>query len=294
MACGLRLSCRDLVKIKNKVVNVSKRYSNTISNKAVEKHRHSLLCNATKEEQQFEEQTSGSRDYKFIYPEFLPNPDLVRRDKLTERLERRDMLARRAVITIPEFYVGSVLAVSVADCYASGKTNRFLGVCIQRDGNGLRANFTLRNIIDGQGVEIKYDLYSPLLHKIDVLKLEKRLDDELLYLRDAPPEYSTFSFDFEAVSLPSSVPVPINHMKVKLGPRPWSERWERRNLKGIEDLHLPQRFYDRALHPQISQPSKKHDLMLKYRENINDVETTEIMSEVYSQMKLANINKKVK
>lgn len=43
-----------------------------------------------------------------------------------------------------------------------------------------------------QGVEIFYEMYDPTIHKIDVLRLEKRLDDELLYLRDALPEYSTF------------------------------------------------------------------------------------------------------
>lgn len=292
MAYGLRLSYRDLIKMNAILVHVSKRYSNTVSHTVIEKHRHSFLSNDNKQEKLFDMHTSEARDYRFIYPEFLPNPDLVRRDKLSERLERRDMLKRRTVITIPEFYVGSVLAVSVADCYAVGKSNRFVGICIQRDGNGLRANFTLRNIIDGQGVEIKYDLYSPILHQIEVLKLEKRLDNELLYLRDALPEYSTFTFDFEPVSLPSSAAVPINHTKVKLGPRPWSERWERKKLKGIEDLQLPERFYERALHPQIAQPAKKHDLMIKYRETINDVESAEIMSEVCSTMKLADDNKK--
>ena len=52
---------------------------------------------------------------------------------------------------------------------------------------------------------------------------------------------------------------------MKLGPRPWGDRWERKNLKGVEDLGLPQRFYDRAQHPQIVQPWKKYDLMDKYR-----------------------------
>lgn len=41
-------------------------------------------------------------------------------------------------------------------------------------------------------MEIKYELYDPAIHRIDVIKLEKRLDDELLYLQDALPEYSTF------------------------------------------------------------------------------------------------------
>lgn len=43
------------------------------------------------------------------------------------------------------------MAVTVADPNASGKTNRFVGICIQRGGCGLRAWFILRNVIDHQG-----------------------------------------------------------------------------------------------------------------------------------------------
>lgn len=46
-------------------------------------------------------------------------------------------------------------------------------------------------------MEIFYEMYDPSIHKIDVLRLEKRLDDELLYLRDALPEYSTFDTDMQ-------------------------------------------------------------------------------------------------
>lgn len=45
-------------------------------------------------------------------------------------------------------------------------------------------------------------MYDPSIHKIEVLKLEKRLDDELLYLRDALPEYSTFDPNMETEILP--------------------------------------------------------------------------------------------
>ena len=64
------------------------------------------------------------------------------------------------------------------------------------------------------GVEIRYEIYSPQIQKIDVLRLEKRLDDQLFYLRDAPVEYSTVPFDFEPVPHPPGVAVPINTMKV--------------------------------------------------------------------------------
>jgi len=94
------------------------------------------------------------------------------------------------------------------------KVTRFVGICIQRGGCGLRAWFILRNVVDRQGVEILYDMYCPLIQKIEVLRLEKRLDDSLLYLRDALPEYSTFSFDMEPEMRVDNSVVPINPIKV--------------------------------------------------------------------------------
>ena len=43
------------------------------------------------------------------------------------------------------------MAVTVADINASDKTNRFLGICIDRGGQGLKSWFILRNVIDHQG-----------------------------------------------------------------------------------------------------------------------------------------------
>ena len=43
------------------------------------------------------------------------------------------------------------MAATVADPHAPGKKNRFVGLCIQRGGHGLRAFFILRNVVDGQG-----------------------------------------------------------------------------------------------------------------------------------------------
>ena len=172
------------------------------------------------------------------------------------------MIARRANVDIPEFYVGSVLAVTSSDRHSPGKLHRFVGICIKREGCGLRANFLLRNVIDHQGVEILYDMYDPTIKGIEVLRLEKRLDNELLYLRDALPEYSTFDPNMEIEILAEGAPVPVNEIKVKLKPRPWLDRWERKNLKGVQDLELPQRFYDRA--KELETPWEKYDLMKQY------------------------------
>lgn len=65
-------------------------------------------------------------------------------------------------------------------------------------------------------VEIKYELYNPTILSIEVLVLEKRLDQNLFYLRDAPLEESRFPFDMTSKPLMPGDPVPINEKKVGL------------------------------------------------------------------------------
>lgn len=58
-----------------------------------------------------------------------------------------------------------------------------------------------------------YELYSPRIQKIEVLKLEKRLDDNLMYLRDALPEYSTVDPDMKPVPVSPTGEVPVNKVR---------------------------------------------------------------------------------
>lgn len=218
-------------------------------------------------------------EYRFVYPEFLPDPQMNRRHFVREKLERMDMLKRRSVIEIPEFYVGSILAVTVSDSAAPGKQNRFVGICTQREGQGLRHQFTLRNVVDHQGVEIMYDMYSPMLLKIEVLRLEKRLDANLRYLRDALLEYSTFPLDMEPEPHQEGTPVPINPLKVKMKPLPWTERWELKELKGVMELELPEIIWKRAA--KVATPWEKFDLMKEYRCTIPEEQQVPIWEEVH-------------
>lgn len=200
---------------------------------------------------------------RFLSPEFIPPRQ--RTNPVKFAIERKDMIQRRKVLNIPEFYVGSILSVTMLDPHAAGKTNRFVGICIQRSGKGLGATFTLRNVVDGQGVEICYELYSPRLRSIEVLKLEKRLDDNLMYLRDALPDYSTFDFDMKPVHISPTQDVHVNQTKVRMKPRPWSKRWDRPkfNIKGIRfDLCLTPEQKEHA--QKWAQPWKEYDMLKEY------------------------------
>ncbi|XP_061561105.1 39S ribosomal protein L19, mitochondrial [Phycodurus eques] len=213
---------------------------------------------------------------KFLSPEFIPPRQ--RTNPVKFHMERKDMIRRRGVINLPEFYVGSILAVTMADPNASGKSNRFVGICIQRGGKGLGATFVLRNIINNQGVEICYELYNPRIQEIQVLKLEKRLDDNLMYLRDALPEYSTVDPEMKPLPISSTGEVPVNTLKVKMRPRPWSKHWERPkfDIRGIR--------FDLCVSPagmeyvqKWARPWQEYDMLREY-------DTSEIEEQISSEI----------
>jgi len=202
------------------------------------------------------------------------------------------MVTRRDRIEIPEFYVGSYMAVTVSDSCSPhvNKLSRFVGICIDRGGTGLRAWFILRNVVEGQGVEFMYQMYSPTVAKIEVLRLEKRLDDELYYLRDAPHEYSTVPFEMEPEILPEGAPVPVNTTIVKLHPRPWLRKWETLTgfIHGIELTDAwttpgkirrqEKSFAEGSL--QWHQQTLQFDIMRDYRNTIPVQEQDQLWEEV--------------
>ena len=114
-------------------------------------------------------------------------------------LNQSDIQKRRRNIDIPFFTAGSYLAVTKADPYSPTGTSKFVGICIARRNKGLGSTFILRNVISGVGVEMMYELYSPAIREIQVLKLERRRRAKLYYLRDKPLKYSTVSEKMQPV-----------------------------------------------------------------------------------------------
>lgn len=131
---------------------------------------------------------------------------------------------------------------------------------------------------------MQYEIYDPTIQKIEVLSLEKRLDDHLFYLRDALPKYSTFDLNMEPVTLAEGSEIPINDIKVVLRPRPWLERWERQNLKGIANIDEYLTDKRRRTAVEHEKPWEKYDLMKDYRSTIPDEEQKEIYAEVHAQL----------
>lgn len=81
---------------------------------------------------------------------------------------------------------------------------RFVGICIKKTPeNHLASSFILRNVIANEPIEINFELYSPLVQKIEVLKHEKRTDtqgnEDLTFLRDYPIKDSMVDENMEAL-----------------------------------------------------------------------------------------------
>src|SRR5437660_2324590 len=86
---------------------------------------------------------------------------------------------------VPDFEVGD--QVDVHQKILEGekeRTQMFSGLVISRRGDGMREMFTVRRIVQGEGVERTFPLHSPKIAKIDVKRSGKVRRAKLYYLRD--------------------------------------------------------------------------------------------------------------
>jgi large subunit ribosomal protein L19 len=64
------------------------------------------------------------------------------------------------------------------------RTQTFTGVVISKTGSGLVEAFTVRRIVQGEGVERIFPLHSPLISRIEVKRTGVVRRAKLYYLRD--------------------------------------------------------------------------------------------------------------
>jgi large subunit ribosomal protein L19 len=86
--------------------------------------------------------------------------------------------------TIPTFDIGDTVDVHVR--ILEGDKERiqiYNGVVIARSGSGSREMFTVRRIVQGEGVERKFPLHSPRIADITVKRSGKVRRAKLYYLR---------------------------------------------------------------------------------------------------------------
>ncbi|WP_257158460.1 50S ribosomal protein L19 [Corynebacterium cystitidis] len=86
---------------------------------------------------------------------------------------------------IPDFRPGDTLDVNVKVIEGSTtRTQLFKGVCIRRQGDGIRETFTVRKISFGIGVERTFPVHSPNIESIKVDRRGKVRRAKLYYMRD--------------------------------------------------------------------------------------------------------------
>lgn len=86
---------------------------------------------------------------------------------------------------VPEFMIGD--QVEVHQRILEGQKERvqvFSGTVIARRGGGMRETFTVRRIVQGEGVERVFPLHSPKIAKVEVKRTGQVRRAKLYYLRD--------------------------------------------------------------------------------------------------------------
>ena len=86
---------------------------------------------------------------------------------------------------IPELKIGDT--VRVHQKIKEGNRERiqvFEGIIIKKQGGGVNATFTVRKIAYGVGVEKTFLVHSPMVEKVEVVRVGKARRAKLYYLRD--------------------------------------------------------------------------------------------------------------
>jgi large subunit ribosomal protein L19 len=95
-----------------------------------------------------------------------------------------ESLERRQLRDVPDFKAGDTVRVHFK--VIEGNRQRvqvFEGICIRRQGSGVRETFTVRKNSFGVGVERTFPLHSPKIDKLEVAMIGDVNRAKLYYLR---------------------------------------------------------------------------------------------------------------
>ena len=102
-----------------------------------------------------------------------------------EDIEKAHLKSLQGKKKLPEFDAGDTIKVNVR--ILEGKrvrTQAFEGVCISKKSRGISSSFTVRKISFGEGVERVFQLFSPNLDSIEIIRSGEVRKAKLYYLRD--------------------------------------------------------------------------------------------------------------
>jgi large subunit ribosomal protein L19 len=100
--------------------------------------------------------------------------------ELLDAVERKSLKAK-----IPHFEIGDIVEVYCRIKEGDKeRTQIFSGMVISRKGRGINETFTVRRIVDDEGVERIFPLHSPNVLDIKPIRSGKTRRAKLYYLRD--------------------------------------------------------------------------------------------------------------
>ena len=105
-------------------------------------------------------------------------------DQVAEHARKMSENAKIARVIAP-FQVGDTIDVHLRILEGEKERNQvFSGVVISKKGMGANEAFSVRRIVQGEGVERIFPLHSPLISKIEVKRTGVVRRAKLYYLRD--------------------------------------------------------------------------------------------------------------
>ena len=101
-------------------------------------------------------------------------------------MNRTDLVDRASLRDdVPEFAPGDTVDVHVRVVEGNReRVQKFTGICIRRQGAGLRETFTVRKVTQGVGVERTFPVHSPIVARIERTMVGDVRRAKLYYLRD--------------------------------------------------------------------------------------------------------------
>ncbi len=141
------------------------------------------------------------------------------RNKYIESIEASNVKAE-----VPEFGIGDTVSVGVR--IIEGNKERiqpFVGVVIARRGRGMGATFTVRRIVNNEGVERIFPLHSPRIVGIEVQRHGKIRRSKLYYLRKRVGKSRKLRERRAGLAQPETQAAPMPHSKPQVETEPEPE-----------------------------------------------------------------------
>ena len=111
--------------------------------------------------------------------------DNVKTLKVKEKDKEGKETEKEVTREIGAFQIGDTVDVHQRILEGSKeRTQVYTGVVISQRGEGMRASFTVRRIVQGEGVERTFPMFSPKIAKVEVKRTGRVRRAKLYYLRD--------------------------------------------------------------------------------------------------------------